>query len=1266
MYFSSSLSADTQNEAARAECDTICDTDSQYVGPTSGAPLRGLIQDHVASAVKLTCRNTFLTKDAYQQLLFVALDGLPGTEIVGARDSIVLPAPAIFKGRGGMPFWTGKQVISGLLMNLIRPPVPALNLTGKTRTPPTALGPENAEHMVVVRANCLLAGVLDKAAIGSTSMGLVHSVYELYGARMAGLLLNSFGRLFTYHLRDAGHTCGLEDLVLTEAADAERRKLLVEVEDAAGDALQEFIAEKEGTNTKSKPQNGGSSSSSRPTGLDPNSRRRCEAALRSLKATLGGDAKPLLDSAQQATINKSASAVIKACLPNGLLSPFLKNSFSVMVLTGAKGSAVNQSQISCFLGQQALEGQRVPVMVSGKTLPSFRPYDASIRAGGFIRDRFLTGVKPQEYYFHCMAGREGLVDTAVKTSRSGYLQRCLVKHLEELKVAYDNTVRDSSGNVVQFLYGEDGQDPTKATLLSGKTAAMTFLVQNYQALLHKYGVDPESYFERGELEVESAYKYKSLLRRAKAALGANCSDEGVRAPVKKPAALRKAVVMARRRRGNTGAWNRGNLVKGVWEAAEVIKVKDKSGAKIKGAAANNILPVDCLVDIRYRSDGAEAHGVPCVVLEEPNRTAEALPEMPEGQALAPLAVPMVQFGLPDPALNNLPLATAVGACSERLQTAIGGYVESNPDGALAAAPGEVSLSGGTIVAEQIETLMWIKFMRAMAAPGEAVGSVAAQSVGEPSTQMTLNTFHLAGHGGANVTLGIPRLREIVMTASKNLKTPTMTLPLLPHCYKDNASAGNVIAARLARQFSVVPLGELLHHQAGVEVGERLERDVNSKWVRRYRIRLMFEPSAVIKRAFGISFREIVGVTAGKFKKMLLRLVSAEQKKTEKNANVMVSSAPVRARKAFKRGGDDESGDEEGRAGDNDDDNAPDGGPSGTADNSGGDRDLDNLFDSDSEEEDEEDDDSAVGKSRDKDLGLEEDEEDGDVHAMSAELAAGADLGSDSDDEAFSLPQAASAPAAKGKGKGESKGRPSAKDKAAGAGKKASKGGQTKAVKEENDDEDDLSFDEAAGWCELVMEVPASRRRLLMTGLVERAANATKVRSTPNINKAYAAKTKLKDPASGEEVEVPAVTTEGVNFEAVWKIAQDSVDLNNTSSNDIYKILLTYGVEAARESIVREIVGVFSVYGIDVNPRHLSLIADFMTRTGSYVAMNRAGMNECSSPFLQMSFETTCTFLTKAAQAGATDNLDSPSSRIVLGRPINAGTGAMDVMIPLDR
>ncbi|CAM9657713.1 unnamed protein product, partial [Hapterophycus canaliculatus] len=116
--------------------------------------------------------------------------------------------------------------------------------------------------------------------------------------------------------------------------------------------------------------------------------------------------------------------------------------------------------------------------------------------------------------------------------------------------------------------------------------------------------------------------------------------------------------------------------------------------------------------------------------------------------------------------------------------------------------------------EAFRLLMWVKYMRCLAAPGETVGSIAAQSVGEPSTQMTLNTFHLAGHGGANVTLGIPRLREIIMTAAKNLKTPSMVVPL-------REGADRAAAASLALRLSRLSLSQLLHNHGGVVVRERV-------------------------------------------------------------------------------------------------------------------------------------------------------------------------------------------------------------------------------------------------------------------------------------------------------------------------------------------------------------------------------------------------------------------------------------------------------------
>lgn len=120
-------------------------------------------------------------------------------------------------------------------------------------------------------------------------------------------------------------------------------------------------------------------------------------------------------------------------------------------------------------------------MQNGKTLPCFLAFDPNPRSSGYVSDRFISGLRPQDFFFHCMAGREGLIDTAVKTSRSGYLQRCLIKQLESLVVAYDMTVRDSDGSIVQFTYGDDGVD----VMNNGFLDKFGFIEKNHSALLHK-------------------------------------------------------------------------------------------------------------------------------------------------------------------------------------------------------------------------------------------------------------------------------------------------------------------------------------------------------------------------------------------------------------------------------------------------------------------------------------------------------------------------------------------------------------------------------------------------------------------------------------------------------------------------------------------------------------------------------------------------------------------------------------------------------------
>lgn len=150
------------------------------------------------------------------------------------------------------------------------------------------------------------------------------------------------------------------------------------------------------------------------------------------------------------------------------------------------------------------------VVIAGKPLPSFKAYDKRPRAGGFIDGRFMTGIKPQEFFYHCMAGREGLIDTAVKTSRSGYLQRCLIKLLEGLVVNYDQTVRDScDGSVIQFQYGEDGLDVCKSQYLNAKQ--LDFLRNNSDVIYDSKAIQMA---KNAIQDPEGLEKYKAKMVKA--------------------------------------------------------------------------------------------------------------------------------------------------------------------------------------------------------------------------------------------------------------------------------------------------------------------------------------------------------------------------------------------------------------------------------------------------------------------------------------------------------------------------------------------------------------------------------------------------------------------------------------------------------------------------------------------------------------------------------------------------------------------------------
>jgi DNA-directed RNA polymerase I subunit RPA1 len=279
-----------------------------------------------------------------------------------------------------------------------------------------------------VRSGELLTGVLDKNSLGNTSYGLVHAVCEVYGPEAAGSLLSSMGILLTTYLQMHAQTCGMGDFILQGSAEAQRRALL----EAGGAKGLVEMAKACGLGAVGGAGGAGSSSSSSGPGKRALTASAAAAAASAAAAAAAAAAPPsasalraavrnklrggpagsdttgaaaveaavFLDNTAKSVNNGAHSDVLKACLPYGLAKPFPSNQFALMVETGSKGSNMNFSMIVVGLGQQELEGRRVPLSPMGKTLPCFPAFDGAARAGGYISDRFLTGLRPADYFFH--------------------------------------------------------------------------------------------------------------------------------------------------------------------------------------------------------------------------------------------------------------------------------------------------------------------------------------------------------------------------------------------------------------------------------------------------------------------------------------------------------------------------------------------------------------------------------------------------------------------------------------------------------------------------------------------------------------------------------------------------------------------------------------------------------------------------------------------------------------------------------------------------
>ncbi|KAI3425875.1 hypothetical protein D9Q98_007848 [Chlorella vulgaris] len=1071
-----------QDHFGRAEGYNIVHADEQFFAPTDGKPLRGLIQDHIVGGTLMTMKDTFFTQSEYSRLIYecIAQDCSGSWEIWMEEPTVLKP----------QKLWTGKQVFTAVLMHYTRDQLP-FTMFADSKVPNDIWGKNNGEGQMHIWRNHLIAGCVDKATFGKH--GLLHIIYELYGAERTSTITAALSRLFTASLQRRGFTCGMSDVFLVESAEEERRQLLRKADVRCMEAAAKFVGM---LGPELLVEQGMQMDEAYAVRDGP-----IRSALSERFRTNAEKAGVGLDMKSSGAMHPLSSEVVKVCLPGGQRKPFRHNMMALMTITGAKGSVVNFSQISCLLGQQELEGRRVPRTSSGKTLPCFAPFDAGARSGGFVGDRFLTGLRPQEYYFHCMAGREGLVDTTVKTSRSGYLQRCLVKNLESLKVHYDSTVRDDCDqSIVQFYYGEDGIDPTQ----TGCLKTFPFLFYNSPQFSVQLEAARTLNFPRIDRQAEEEKQARDMVRK------------------------------------------RANSL--MLEGA-------------KNAKDDRTLPLN-------------AHFFQATLGVTSEGFQDALTNSIFGGGMLP----------PNP--------KGVDKAYEKEEKAL-----------RKAAKKGGSDKFGNMDPLDFQRLMHVKWYRSLVQPGEAVGVIAAQSIGEPSTQMTLNTFHMAGRGEANVTLGIPRLREILMTAAASIKTPVMTLPL-------HSGLGEEAAADLAVRLKRIRLAEALRSLA-VEENVIAKTDaVAFGRGRIYTIRMQFFPESMYPPELEVKWEEISGCfTKGFVPKLQAAIKAAIKRASSLGANI----APVAAARV--------GGEEGGRP------------LTSEAAAPSARRRSEKDGDDENAEEDEQ---YREGKLRFTGGHGEQasygagDEEDVQIQRQITREEQRRDASDNEEEEVLADGDAEEAAAAASPASG------------AKGGKRGAAGGL----------ESSAGVDDERLMCEVSITVPLDCPKLLMRELVEKAAADTIMRGVPGVSKSYT----LEAAADGRQV----LQTDGINVRGVWA-CQDLIDCARLSCNSPAAMLVAYGVEACRATVVKEVSGVFGAYGIGVDPRHLSLIADFMTHLGGYRACNRMGINACTSPFLKISFETAASFLVSATLHGDIDDLSSPASRVVLGRTVGVGTGSMGLV-----
>jgi DNA-directed RNA polymerase II subunit RPB1 len=534
---------------------------------------------------------------------------------------------------------------------------------------------KTSNAVIEIDNGTFIRGQLDKGAFGDGARGLLQRVCNDFGNNNCADFVDNMQNIVTEYMKTSAYSVGISDLI----ADDDTNNAIAEVITAKKRDVQSLIDETH-------------------LGIFTNKTGKSD------------------EEEFETQINNILRKVENEAGKIGRKSLSRDNRFVIMVNAGSKGSDLNISQMISCLGQQNVDGKRIPYGFEHRTLPHFNKFDDSPGARGFVESSFISGLSPEELFFHAMGGRVGLIDTAVKTSQTGYIQRRLVKGLEDLKVEYDMTVRNNKNKIIQYSYGDDGIDPIRV-----ESQILPLVNMSIDEIYSHYQMPSDNIKD----DVFTTSYTKPTLKRLKNQI---------------PDTNKRCMEMI-----DMMIEYRDTIIKYVFKMRDDKKVNIPVAFQqiINNVRGQQYINVNSMVDI-----------TPLEALELIDNGYKRIQSF---HYVKPTDLFKIMY-----------------------------YYYMTPKELLM-----VKRFNRNAVEILIEKIV-LQYKRSIIAPGEMVGIIAAQSIGEPTTQMTLNTFHFAGVASkSNVTRGVPRIEEI-LSLSENPKNPSCTVFMHTDQEENQDNAQNIM------------------------------------------------------------------------------------------------------------------------------------------------------------------------------------------------------------------------------------------------------------------------------------------------------------------------------------------------------------------------------------------------------------------------------------------------------------------------------------------